>query len=49
MAAADGMVSVVVDRRFYFSSTAVDGAQLFVLRSRLTAALNLKVLDRKGL
>lgn len=43
LAAADSVVSVVVDRRFYFSSTAVDGAQLFVLRSRLTAALNFKV------
>lgn len=46
MAAADGIVSIVVDRRFYFSSTAVDGAQLFVLRSRLTAALNFKVSEK---
>uniref|UniRef100_A0A7I4A4A1 RNA helicase n=1 Tax=Physcomitrium patens TaxID=3218 RepID=A0A7I4A4A1_PHYPA len=43
MSSADALVSVVVDRRFYFSSTALDGAQLFVLRSRMNAALNFKV------
>lgn len=42
-----GKISIVLDRRLYFHATAVDAAQLFVLRSRLAAALNFKVKLKK--
>lgn len=43
MSDPNAVVSVVVDGRFYFSATAMDAAQFFVLRSRMAAALNSKV------
>jgi ATP-dependent RNA helicase DHX36 len=48
MSTPDAKISIVLDRRLYFNATAVDAAQLFVLRSRLAAALNFKVIHPRS-
>ena len=44
MSSPDNSVVVVVDRWLYFGSTALDVAQLYLLRERLSAAILFKVL-----
>jgi len=43
MSSPDNMVKVIMDRWLYFRSTAIDVAQLYCLRERLSAAILYKV------
>ena len=43
MSSPDNMVKVIMDRWLYFCSTAIDVAQLYCLRERLSAAILYKV------